>query len=357
MPRPTARLLVVLTLACTHPEAFPSGDSGDDGPSPGGPPSRLTFNTGQDLTPAWYPDATGLLYAYEQPERSDHDYCVGVLPPAGGRRQAERCHIADLPGDSVDARAWPAANRAGLLAWVEQQGLVGLRNPASGAIRVGSLDPRKPGAVVRSLPYPAPSGSVHVTATHLAWLQDSLLLYLGADFVTGRACNSCPYDSLTIGREVMTLDLRGDPPAFSPVPGTSGATAVAALPGGDAILYSLAGDSRVFRRTLSSGVVDTLWDFSGLGIARDPLLAGNRLLAVVGGRVTYAIDPLFGPFQADSGGALYAVDLIDSSLTTLTASQHLVRHPALRPDGAAVAVELVDSLGPFVPDLYLIPLP
>jgi hypothetical protein len=357
MPRPSTRLLLVLVTACAHPDAFPSGDPGDTGPFPGPAPVRLTFNAGQDRTPAWYPDGSGLLYVYDQPARGDLDFCLGLLPPAGGTRQAERCPTNDFAGDSVDAREWPAASAEGRLAWVEQQGRVGLRAPAHGAIRLGGWDPGRPGTVVRTLPYLAPSGTVHVTATHLAWLGDDSLVYVGADLLYSRACSTCKVDTLVVGREIVTLDLSTDPATITIVPGTTGATAVWPLPATGALVYTLAGDSRVFRRQLATAVVDTVWDFAPLGIARDPSLDGTRLLAVVGGLVSFANDPLLGPIQPDSGGTLYLVDLSDSSVTAASPATQLLRHQVPRPDGHIVTAEATDILGPFVPDLFLYSLP
>lgn len=357
MPRSAARLFLVLATACTHAEPFRSGDPGDNGPFPGPPPTRLTLNPGQDRSPAWSPGGGGIVYAFEQFDRADRDSCLGLLPPTGGTRQAERCPVGDPAGDSANAREWPAASPSGRLAWVEQQSPAGARAPSTGAIRIGTLDPLGPAAVVRTLPYLAASGSVHATVTHLGWLGEDTLVYVGAELLYTRPCDGCKVDTLVVGREIVTLDILGAPAVATVVLGTTGATAVWPLPGDGAIVYTLVGDRKVYRRQLATGTVDTLWDFVSQGIARDPGVRGNRLTAIVGGRVQALFDPLLGPIQPDSGGTLVLLDLADSTVTDISAPNLLVRHATPAPDGSGVVAEATADLGPYVPDLYLFPLP
>ncbi|MBK7716471.1 MAG: hypothetical protein IPI38_13760 [Gemmatimonadetes bacterium] len=356
MSRSLSRVMVVVCLcACSHPDAFPSGDPGDDGPFSGPPPQRLTLNPAVDQAPSWYPDGSALLYAFDQAERPDLDRCLGLLPALGGTRQAEKCPMVDAGGDSTDVYEWAAASAGGRVAWVEQHGPAGFRTPSSGAIAVGSLDPVASLRVLRALPYLAPSGAIHATATHLGWLGEDTVVYVGADVVTSRACQGCKLDTLVIGHDVVTLDLATDPATLAIVPGTAGATSV--WPGSGSILYTLGGDSQVFRRQLATGVVDTVFDFGGLGIARDAGLIGSQLTAVVGGRVSFGIDPLLGPVQRDSGGTLYLVDLTSPTPTALSPDNQLLRHAAPVAGRGVVAAEATDTAGPFIPDLFLYTLP
>ena len=46
-------------------------------------------------------------------------------------------------------------------------------------------------------------------------------------------------------------------------------------------------------------------DFGPSGVVRDVHAAGNRVAAVVGGRVAFSVDPRVGPTQWDSGGVLH----------------------------------------------------
>ncbi len=356
MSRPLPRVLLVVSLcACSHPDAFPSGDPADGGPFPGAPPQRLTLNTAVDQAPAWYPDGSALLYTFDQADRPDLDRCIGLLPPGGGARGAERCPTGDVRGDSADVYEWAAASPGGRLAWVEQHGPAGFRSPSRGAIAVGSLNPVSAVRVLRTLPYLAPSGAIHATATHLGWIGEDTVVYVGADVVTSRACQGCKLDTMVIGHDVVTLDLATDPATLAIVPGTAGATSV--WPAGGSVLYTLGGDSHVFRRQLTSGVVDTVYDFGGLGIARDAGLVGSQLTAVVGGRVSFGIDPSFGPVQRDSGGTLYLVDLTTPSPTALSPASQLLRHAAPAAGRGVVAAEATDTAGPFIPDLFLYQLP
>ena len=98
----------------------------------------------------------------------------------------------------------------------------------------------------------------------------------------------------------------------------------------DEIYYTLSGDSRVFRQTLSTGAVTVVHDFGAAGIARDVHVVGNRMAAVVGGRVAYGIHPSFGPTQWDSGGVLHVVDLPSGTDATLD-GPGLFRRPQVSP--------------------------
>ncbi|MCZ6754720.1 MAG: hypothetical protein O7E49_05360, partial [Gemmatimonadetes bacterium] len=102
-----------------------------------------------------------------------------------------------------------------------------------------------------------------------------------------------------------------------------------------------------------------------LGIARDPVVQGNRLLAVVGGFVTFTVDPQFGVNQTDLGGPIYQVDLTTGQQLQLPdgAVPRVFRHPTISPTGAVAAegyVVVPVSGGLFVEsvaDLMLYPAP
>jgi hypothetical protein len=117
-------------------------------------------------------------------------------------------------------------------------------------------------------------------------------------------------------------------------------------------------------------------DFGSAGIARDVRVVGRRLVAVVGGHVATGIDPVLGPTQWDSGGALHLVDLdtgTDRELAGFLFFHLFFRRPALSPSGDHIVVEgypLVtnspsDTVGAGAPDssvatvgdLYLVSAP
>jgi hypothetical protein len=137
------------------------------------------------------------------------------------------------------------------------------------------------------------------------------------------------------------MDLKSAPGSVTTVPGTDSASSVA-LGAGDTIYYTLANNSRVFRRTLGTGDTATVWDFGAAGIARDVQVRAAKLYAVVGGVVSYAHDPSLGPIQRDQGGVVHAVDLVFGSDAALPAAGRLYRHLALSPDGQRIVAEGYD---------------
>ena len=74
------------------------------------------------------------------------------------------------------------------------------------------------------------------------------------------------------------------------------------------------------------------YDFGTAGVARDVHAAGGRLAAVVGGRVAFGVNPVLGPIQRDSGGAVHVVDLAAGIDRPLDGTGLLFRRPALSPD-------------------------
>jgi hypothetical protein len=329
----------------------------DGGPRDPALPRQLTYNLGQDLEPAWMIDGSALAYSF-QPAPDTNNRCLALLPPAGGTIRGIKCVRTDTHHDSVTALTEVTPGPGGLAAWVDARGLRGRTAPDQATIRVGTLTGSDSGAPVRSLPYLAPSGLLHVTATHIGWLNPNTLTYVGADVFYTRACSGCKLDTLVIGREVARLDLTASPPNVSVVPNTDLATSVWPAADGTSIYYTVAGDSRVFNQVLSSGSVTMVHDFGGLGIARDVCVRGSILVAVVGGNVAFSNDPVFGPRQDDAGGFLYRVDLGTGAETAIGFPGHLARRAAVLPAGSQVAVEGLDSAGASpIADLWLLGLP
>ncbi len=349
---PSRLACLLLIVACAHSAPGPLEDTDSDGPRTATPPIQLTYNLGRDLAPVWRADGSGLLYAYLLPGPGDFDGCIAELPPGGGTRRMQKCPLEDLAGDSVNLLGTPAISADGQLAWVQTRSATGRISPASAEIRVGNLTVADTGTVVRTLPYLAQSGSVHTTISHLHWLGESALIYVGDDIQYLGPCQNCKPDSLVIGREIARLDLAAGN-LVTVIPGTAEATSVWPSLDGLTIYYTIAGDTRVFRQLLSTGAVTTVHDFASAGVVRDASLSDSVLAAVVGGRVSYGVDPLIGPVQVDSGGSLYHVNLATGVETPLTLSGKRFRSPSLRPGAQQIAVEAVDSSGPLIADLYL----
>jgi hypothetical protein len=111
--------------------------------------------------------------------------------------------------------------------------------------------------------------------------------------------------------------------------------------GEDEIYYTLAGDTRVYHQVLSTGAVSVVHDFGPAGLARDVHVVGDRMTAVVGGRVHFTNDPLLGPTQWDSGGIVHLVNLQDGTDLTIDDPDQLglFRRPQISPAGSEIVVE------------------
>jgi len=347
--------MAALLLGCAHQEPFPSGQAPDLGPRTDVPPIQLTYNLYPDRTPAWLEDGSGLAYSF-QPWSQRAALCLGVLPAVGGTRRSEKCIQVVADTDSVKALSQVAPGPDQRAAWVDARSFRGRVAPDHASIRIGPLTPGDTGIAVLPLPYPAPSGTLHLTVTNLGWLTPTALTYVGSDVIyVGRS--SRLIDTIVVGREVAVLDLVTTPPSVSIVPSTDLATSVWPAADGRSIYYTIAGDSRVLQQVLATGAVTVVHDFGTRGIARDVTVRGTSLVAVVGGRVTFSIDPTLGPIQRDGGGALVLVDLASGTETDLSLPGLAARRPALSPDGRQLAVEGTDTLAIPDPNLWLVYLP
>jgi hypothetical protein len=343
-------LCLVASVACSHTEPF-ANPSGSEEPFDPGPPARLTLNSAHDGNPSWLADGSAILYSAQQLDRDDGDVCLAELPPTGGRQRRLLC---DIPGDpeSTDAAQSVAASADGRLALLSAgNGDIGGTSPVFlelGLIpTLDGLDAQR----VRTLPFTPVGGSSQDYAGHLRWLTSETLVYLGQRFVTQRDCEDCPLDTLLVSTEVTMLDVADG--TGTAVPGTELATGVAPVADGSAILFTLPGDPRIYRRILASGEVTVVHDFGVAGAARDLHAAGSRVAAVVGGRVAFSVDPGAGPVQWDSGGVLHLVELGGAGARALDTPGRLYRRPALSPDGTRIVAEgfpLIITGPPNAPD-------
>jgi hypothetical protein len=295
-------------------------------------------NPASDGSPSWLADGSAILYSAQQLNRVDQDVCLAELPPTGGQ---QRRLVCDIPGNgaSTDAAQSSAASADGRIALLSAgNGNIGGTSPVFLDIALiptlDGVDAQR----VHALPYTPSGGTVQDYAGHLRWLSPEVLVYVGQRFVAQFPCpETCPLDTLLVSTEVTTLSVDGS--TATAVPGTGLATGVAPVDDGVAILYTIANDSRVYRRVLSSGAVTVAHDFGAAGIARDVHAAGIRVTAIVGGRVAFSVDPRAGPVQWDSGGVVHVFDLGDSDSQLLDTPGRLYRRPALSPDGTRVVAE------------------
>jgi len=334
--------LAAAVVACEHTPAFEPGVYTPSGPLGTGPALRLTYNRGTDEGAVWLPGSGGILYTAERLDRQDHDRCFAIMPAGGGAisRYACRTSAAD---DSIDVFEGAALATDGRIAYVRASShrLPGRPiSPDVQALVVASLADPNAVRIVQPLAYTAPSGQIHQGISHIGWLAQSRLVYLGERVSYPQACSGCPPDTVRTGIEVVTLDFAGATPVLAVVPTTDSASSVAVGATGDTIYFTRNGDSRVYRYVFSSGQTDTVHDFGAAGIARDVGLANGRLVAVVGGDVAYVTDTVLGASQVDHGGELHVVTLGTGAETVLGDSASRFRRPAFAPNGTRLATEL-----------------
>ena len=334
-----AVLVAAALSGCDHSAPF-SDPQENDVPFDPGPPARLTLNPAHDGNPSWLPDSSGILYSAQQLSRLDRDVCLAELPPSGG---SQRRLVCDVPGDKLTTDAIQLATGAldGRLAALSAgNGEIGGTSPVFLGIAVALTLDASNAQTVRSLPFTPAGGAPQDYAGYLHWLSDERLVYVGQRFIAQRPCPmGCALDTLLNGTEVTILDLSATPAAGSAVPGTALATGVAPIEDGAAILFTLANDTRIYRRALASGGVAVVHDFGGAGVVRDVNAGGNRIAAIVGGRVAFSVDPRAGPTQWDSGGVIHVLTLGGDDDVVLDTPGRLYRRPAVSPDGTGVVAE------------------
>jgi hypothetical protein len=340
--------------ACGHDALFRSGDYATTQPFGNGVFHRITRNIGNDMTPTWLSDGTGVSYAFDE-SPTGAGTCVGLIAPEGGTRQTIPC-LDHLATDSVANSVWPVVAADGRVAyvWENVPPFPDLPRPDTAIVFLDELN--TPGArrAVFHLPYLIPGVALYRTLSHLGWLNRDTLVAVARSTTLVNDCPSCPLQLAALDLDVVLLDLTTTPATLTIVPGTNPASAVAPGSSGDDVYYTLDGDTRVFHRVLSTGDTSVVHDFGAAGIARDVRVAGNRLVAVVGGKVNYHVYLGPTPVQTDSGGFLHLLDLGTSLDSILPDSGVSYRHPTLSATGDRLVVEGWQT-GP--PDLWFFRLP
>jgi len=334
--------LAAAVVACEHTAPFAPGVYTPNGPFGTGTPLRLTYNPGTDLGPIWLPGGGGILYTAERVDRADHDHCFATLPPAGGTISRYACSTSSAD-DSIDVFENGALAADGRIAYVRIKSNrlpVPPITPQVQALIVAPLSDPNDVRVLRPLAYTAPSGHIHQGISHIGWLGPTRLVYLGENITYPQACSGCAPDTVRTGVEIATLDFAGATPLLAIVPNTDSASSVAVGATGDTIYFTRNGDSRVYTYTFSSGLTDTIHDFAAAGIARDVGLLGGRLVAVVGGDVSYVVDSVLGASQVDRGGELHFVTLATGAEAVIGNVTSRFRHPAFSSDGTRVVTEV-----------------
>jgi hypothetical protein len=362
-------LLAVVTgtlAGCSHGEPFTPADQGTDAPFATGSPRRLTFSPGDDRTPAWLPDGSGIIYSSERLDRRDADRCLRVLPPDGGSIRRTICNPIAVYDDSTDRYESPAVNAEGRIVFYRAVSWIGLQKGPQLRLMLGRIEDPASAVEVTRVPYFATNGKVHSNVAQIRWLSASRFVYLAEElFYEGSTFYP---DTFTTGRDIVHGEVTGETATLTVVHGTDDASSVAAGDDGDTIYFTLGGDTRVYRRTLSSGEQAVVFDFGAAGIARDVQVHGSTLVAVVGRSVHWSEEAAHGWTQRDEGGDLAVVDLTTGVVTLHSYEETLFRRPAISPDGTRVVVEASPYAPPHLisdseynatnhrPDLWLIDL-
>jgi hypothetical protein len=327
-----------LALACGHTDPFSAPPFGTTQPFDPSPPVRLTLNESADRGASWLPDGSGILYSAQQLGRPDHDVCLAELPATGGSQRRLVCDLSGRGDDSTNAIESPVLSPDGRLAFGKASGRIGAVSPDREAVAVAAGSDASGAANVQPIPYTIPGEPRHNAVRQLRWQGADRLVFVGAHVAYRVPCQTCVLDTIISGLKLGVLDLSAAGATVSALSGTDFASGVSRGPTDDEIYFTLGGDSRVFRRVLSSGATDVVYDFGPAGIARDVDAAAGRLAAVVGGRVAFSVDPELGPTQWDSGGIVHVVDLASGADAVLEGPASF-RRPALSPAGTEVVAE------------------
>lgn len=309
-----------------------------------GPVTRLTYNTGQDIDPAWLAGGSSFVYTVQRTDREDADRCLAVMGEEGGTIRRMLCNRDPLSDDSMDVFEAASPARDGRLLYVYTTfDLRRLTPPRTRDMVLATVDSPLDLRYLVIFPYTADGGGYwHFGGSHIRWLTETSLVYRAMTPLFPEPCKGCRPDA-AIPVQLVVVDILPDTIATRAIPGTIYATSVA-NDGSDVLYYTVLADSRVYRHTLSTGVTEEVWDFGPGLIARDVQVANGRLVAITGGNVTVEFLVGLGLVQNDDGGDVRLIDLALGTEVTVDAGGRLFRHAALSPDGSVLLAEsLVDG--------------
>jgi hypothetical protein len=337
-------LLVLGIAGCDHSQPFDPARQPPLGPWSTGSVRRLTFSPGDDRTPSWLPDGSGIMYSSEREDRRDHDRCLTVLPPEGGTVMRSICPTNPSQDDTTNLMESPVVSPDGMIFYHQVTSWIGQQKLGLSALMLGPATDPLAASLVLQLPYTAPNGLIHSSIRSPAWSGPNTLVYL-AELLFYEGSSFLP-DTFYTGLDVVQLDVSGGTASLQVVPGTDDASSVAVSDAAGIIYYTIGGDSLVYRRDLVSGIIDTVHNFGDSNIVRDVTVRGNHLVAVVGRSVVWQYEPDHLRFiQRDEGGDLHFLNLVTGQESVFATDTTLFRHPVLSPDGQWAVVEA----SPFAP--------
>jgi hypothetical protein len=253
--------MLAALAGCGHGEPFAFSVQPADRPLASGPIVRLTYNAGDDLDPAWLPDGSAFLYTAERTDRRDRDRCFALLPASGGTVRRRICNLAPASDDSLDVFEAAAPGPGGRLAFVYTTYDLRVLTPyRTRDFVVGTLDvPLTNAGRLYEFPYRATGGRLHYSASHIRWLTPTAFVYVGITPHYPQPCKVCRPDAAT-PVQLVVVDLSAGQPATRAVSETVYATSLA-VQDTDTVLFTVLGDGRVFRRSLSTGETTVVHDF------------------------------------------------------------------------------------------------
>jgi hypothetical protein len=272
------------------------------------------------------------------------DRCLGELPATGGTLKQVVCPVTNSSLDSLDTLYEPAPGPGGRLLFLREASLPAGITPLSSALVLADVAEPLAATTILSYPYTAQNGKIHQGISNIRWLSPTSAVFLAEKVLYLSPCGPCPIDTVRVGMELVRVDLSGPAPTTSIIPNTDEASSVSAGADEDQVYFTRNGDSRVYQMTLSTGAVSIIHDFGTGVIARDAQVVGNRLFAIVGGRVSFEVDPVLGSVQRDEGGQLDMVDLSSGTTTPLVVIDHFFRRPTPSPSGGTMVAEAFNAI-------------
>ena len=330
---------LLLLAACSHSEPFTAPDEPLDVPLSPGVPLRLTYADGDPTAPTWTHDGDSVLYSYTRRGGGflvEEERCLAVLPVTGGTIGREICSRSVFATQSADVFDLPALSPGGQLAFLHD-GQPAAGGTAAEALLAAPFATPSAYTVIRSFPF---QGDVfYVGLAFPRWVDESRIVGIGiAEEQIPPVCDQCPPTLIRYGHSILIGDATA-PGSMAPLAGSELATSVAPGETSDVIYYTLGNDSRIYRRSLSTGETTVAHDFGAPAIARDVHFAAGRLVAVVGGSVLLHDDELGTRQSVSLGGNLHVVTPGGTEAVVSTAQPMWFRRPALSPDGSGIVAE------------------